>query len=167
MQEEAAPGEAAEDRFSEALDRRAADRRWRRQRPLYFLGLALLAMLLLVNVLLAVSLSNVRGELDEVRAVAAPPRDAEVTGVTEEDITDLRARIQELRREIAERDDPPSGATDEGETARLQEDVARTRAYVRCTDRALRQLDRSLRQLLTRDLDPNAYVQSDDLPDCP
>lgn len=170
MQPEAVPERTEEDSFEEALDRRAADRAWRKQRRLVFLGGALLVALLLANAALAFAVMDLRTQVREVTdpststSVDAP----EETGATTDQLAALEARVQETERALLEAAEAPPDADSPTEAAAgLRRDVSRSLAHARCTDRSLRRLESSLRRLLRRDLDPETYVESDPLPRCP
>lgn len=173
MQQEATADHAAEGVIlSEALDRRAAERGRKRRRHLLALGLVPFVLLLAANIVLALGLSRVRGDLDEVRAAAArvaPARGAPANPAAEDEVAALKASVEEvqemLRRQNARSE--PVGTQDlEQDVEVLRRDVQNARAQTRCTDRALRRLDRTLRRLLTRNLDPETYVDGPPLPDC-
>lgn len=172
MQADPVPDDGEEERFSEALDRRATDRAWRRNRRLLLLAMIPLIVLLIANLALALAVSQMRGDLDELRAEGPAPDggSAAETSVSAEEMAALRRRVDDLQRAIKERDTAPaSDSVDalEDETARIGRQVDRALTHVRCTDDALRRLESSLRRLLTRDLDPQSYVDEEPLPTCP
>lgn len=175
MQQKVPTDHAHEERvLSEALDRRVADRASRKRRRLLLLWTVPLALLLVANIALAVSLSQVRGELDEVRDLAAPgaagPGESGVEGsVVAEEIADLKRSVEGLQqalRQEREASGSPGSAPTEGEVAQVRREVRRTRTQVTCTQAAVRRLDTSLRRLLTRDLNADDYVSRPLLPDC-
>lgn len=173
MRQEAMTDQAEDEVIlSEALDRRAAERVRKRHRRLLALGLVPLVLLLAANIALALGLSRVRGELDEVRSAAAGGaslRGAPGDAASADEVAALRAGVEELRQ-MLRRQDAGSGSTDalsvERDVEALRAEVQRARTEARCTDRALRRLDRTLRLLLTRNLDPETYVDGPPLPDC-
>ncbi len=173
MQADPVPDHGEEERFSEALERRATDRAWRRNRRLLLLAAIPLIVLLIANLALALAVSQMRGDLDELRAEGPAPEggSAAEPSVSAEEVAALRRRVDDLQRAAGEERDTASTSDSldalEDETARIGRQVDRALTHVRCTDDALRRLDSSLRRLLTRDLDPQSYVDEEPLPRCP
>lgn len=161
MQQGATYSEGQGERLSALISRRVAGREWRKRRPILIAGGVLLAASLLMNVLLALSLLDTRRSVDDLRR-------AGTATAAEPDISGLREQLRAHSARLDELADQSGGGTGvaAGDFNELRRELRAVDSHLSCTDRAVRTLDDSLRKLLTRDLNPNQYIERPPLPNC-